>query len=147
MKNVFRILVVSLFFVACQPKIKPAEIVKLNGYWEIEKVVLAEGKDKDYSMNENFDYFEIDTTNKGFRKKVMPQLDGTFLVNDTYENVTVRFAEDKVFLDYTTPYMKWSEELIALSDDELVLKNKEKKEYHYKKTGSINLLDDGKTTK
>jgi hypothetical protein len=43
--------------------------------------------------------------------------------------------------------MKWSEELIALSDDELVLKNKEKKEYHYKKTGSINLLDDGKTTK
>ena len=71
----------------------------------------------------------------------------TYLVNDTYENVTVRFAEDKVFLDYATPYMKWSEELIALSDDELVLKNKEKKEYHYKKTGSINLLDDGKTTK
>ena len=147
MKNVFRILVVSLFFVACQPKIEPAEIVKLNGYWEIEKVVLAKGKDKEYSMNENFDYFEIDKTNKGFRKKVMPQLDGTFLVNDTYENVTVRFADDKVFLDYATPYMKWSEELIALSDDELVLKNKEKKEYHYKKTGSINLLDDGKTTK
>ena len=55
------------------------------------------------------------------------------------ENVTIRFKEDKAFIDYSTPYMKWSEELIALTDDELVLLNAEKKEYHYKKSGPINL--------
>ena len=147
MKHLFKVLLISFVFVSCKQKIQSADIPKINGYWEIEKVVLEEGKDKEYSMNENFDYFEIDKTNKGFRKKVMPQLDGTFLVNDTYENVSVRFTEDKVFLDYTTPYMKWSEELIALSDTELVLRNKEKKEYHYKKTGPINLDDYGKKTK
>ncbi|MNF36823.1 hypothetical protein D3C85_376330 [compost metagenome] len=147
MKNTFRILVLSLLFVGCQQKIKPTEIAKLNGYWEIEKVVLEDGDDKEYGMNENFDYFEIDKNNKGIRKKVKPQLDGTFLVNDTYENVSVRFADDKAYLDYSTPYMKWTEEIIALSADELVLLNAEKKEYHYKKTQPINLLEDGKKTK
>lgn len=147
MKNTFRILVLSLLFVGCQQKIKPTEIAKLNGYWEIEKVVLEDGDDKEYGMNENFDYLEIDKNNKGIRKKVKPQLDGTFLVNDTYENVSVRFADDKAYLDYSTPYMKWTEEIIALSADELVLLNAEKKEYHYKKTQPINLLEDGKKTK
>lgn len=147
MKKTFRILVLSLLFVGCQQKIKPTEIAKINGYWEIEKVVFDAGEDKEYRMNENFDYFQIGSNNKGFRKKVMPQLNGTFLVNDTFENVVVRFANDKVYLDYSTPYMKWTEELIALSDVELVLVNAEKKEYHYKKTGAINLLDDGKETK
>jgi hypothetical protein len=147
MKKTVKILVLSLLFVGCQQKIKPTEIAKINGYWEIEKVVFDKGEDKDYKMNENYDYFQINSNNKGVRKKVMPQLNGTFLVNDTYENVVVRFANDKAYLDYSTPYMKWTEELIALSEEELVLVNADKKEYHYKKTGAINLLDDGKETK
>ncbi|WP_348811769.1 hypothetical protein [Flavobacterium maritimum] len=147
MKNTFRILILSLLFVGCQQKIKPTDIAKINGYWEIEKVVLEDGDDKEYGMNENFDYFEIGKNNKGIRKKVMPQLDGTFLVNDTYENVSVRFADDKAYLDYSTPYMKWTEEIVALSADKLVMLNAEKKEYHYKKTQPINLLEDGKKTK
>ena len=146
MKKIFGILFISLLFVACKQKIQPADIAKINGYWEIEKVTFDKGADKDYKMNESYDYFEI-KDNKGIRKKVMPQLDGTFLVNDTFENVTVRFADDKVFLDYATPYMKWSEELITLTAEELVLMNKEKKEYHYKKATPINILGDGKTTK
>jgi hypothetical protein len=147
MKNTFRILVISLFFVGCQQKIKPADVSKLNGYWEIEKVVFDEGEDKDYSINVSYDYFDIAKNNKGIRKKVMPQLDGTFIVNDTYENVAVRFTEDKAFLDYSTSYAKWSEELLALSEKEFVVRNEEKKEYHYKKTGAINLTGDGEKTK
>lgn len=146
MKKIFGILFISLLFVACKQKIQPVDIAKINGYWEIEKVTFDKGADKDYKMNESYDYFEI-KDNKGIRKKVMPQLDGTFLVNDTFEDVTVRFVDNKVFLDYSTPYMKWSEELIALSAKDLVLLNKEKKEYHYKKATPINLLEDGKKTK
>lgn len=147
MKNTFWILFISLFFVGCQQNIEPTDIAKLNGYWEIEKVVFEKGKDKEYGMNENFDYFKMEKNNKGIRKKVMAQMDGTFLVNDTYENVTVRFKEDKAYLDYSTPYMKWSEEVVALSEKELVLLNAQKTEYHYKKTEPINLLDDGKKVK
>jgi hypothetical protein len=147
MKNTFRILFLSFLFVSCQQKIKPEDISKINGYWEIEKVVFDQGEDKEYVVNESYDYFEIGKNNVGFRKKVMPQLDGTFIVNDTYENATVRFKDDKVFMDYSTPYAKWSEELIAISEKELVLKNEDKKEYHYKKAGSLNILGDGKKTK
>jgi hypothetical protein len=35
-------------------------------------------------------------------EKVMPQLDGSFIVNDAFENVDVRFKDDKAFLDYST---------------------------------------------
>ncbi|WP_374173719.1 lipocalin family protein [Flavobacterium tructae] len=146
MKNTFMILVLSLLLISCKQEIKPADIAKLNGYWEIEKVVFDKGEDKDYGMNENFDYFNIKGT-KGTRTKVMAQLDGTFLTTDTFEDVAVRFKGDQVFLDYKTDYAKWSEELISISDETFVVKNDQNKEYHYKKTGPVNLLNDGKKTK
>ncbi|SHM18663.1 hypothetical protein [Flavobacterium saccharophilum] len=146
MKNTFVILVLSLLFVSCKEQIKPADIVKLNGYWEIEKVVFEEGEVKDYGMNENFDFFQIKGT-KGTRTKVMAQLDGTFLTTNTFENVSVRFTDKGTFLDYKTDYAKWSEELISVSDKEFVVKNEQQKEYHYKKAAPLNILKDGKETK
>ncbi|WP_235972950.1 hypothetical protein [Flavobacterium undicola] len=146
MKNSFKILFVCLFLVSCQQKITPEDISKLNGYWEIEKVSFKEGEDKEYKMNENFDFFEI-ANNKGIRRKVRPQFDGTFLVNDDYEKVNVRFEKEHVYLDYTTAYAKWSEELVSISDDEMLIKNDQNKEYQYKKAGPINLLGDGEKTK
>lgn len=147
MKNIVGFLFVSFLFISCHQKIKPEDISKINGYWEIERVVFDGGKDKNYTINESYDYFEITNNNKGFRKKVIPQLDGTFLVNHTQESVKVRFGNDKVYLDYSTPYAKWTEELITISDDKLVCKNAENKEYHYKKAASINILGDGKKVK
>ena len=147
MKKVFGVFLVALLLVACKQKIAPADIANINGYWEIEKVVFEDGNEKQYGVNESFDYFQIDKNNSGIRKKVMPQLDGTFLVNDTFENVKVRFTDNRTFLDYNTPYAKWSEEILALTATELVVLNAEKKEYHYKKTGPIKLDDYGKKTK
>ncbi|MDQ6531564.1 lipocalin family protein [Flavobacterium sp. LHD-85] len=146
MKNTFIVLFCSLLFVSCKQELKPADIAKLNGYWEIEKVVFEKGEEKEYKMNETFDFFQI-KNNKGVRTKVMPQFDGTFLTTDTFENVSVRFAGEQVFLDYKTKYAKWSEEIISLSDDKLVVKNPQKIEYHYKKAGPVNLLNDGEKTK
>ncbi|MGA9639048.1 lipocalin family protein [Flavobacterium sp.] len=146
MKNVLKIVLFAVLMVSCKQKIVPADVAKLNGYWEIEKVDLADGADKNYKLNENFDYFEM-KGNQGFRKKVKPQLDGTFIANDTYENVKVRFEKEKVFLDSSTDFAKWTEELVTLTDDELVIKNDENKVYHYKKTEAINLTGNGEKTK
>ena len=89
--------------------------------------------------------FEI-KNNKGIRKKVMPQLDGTFLTNDTFETIEIKDANGKFFIHYRTALAKWQEEIISLNDQELVLLNSEKKEYHYKKTAPINLTGNGKKT-
>ncbi|WP_245600512.1 hypothetical protein [Flavobacterium daejeonense] len=138
MKNSLKILFVCLFLVSCQQKITPEDIQKLNGYWEIEKVTFDKGEDKEYKMNENFDYFKI-INNEGIRRKVRPQFNGTFLFNEDYENVKVRFDKDHVYLDYSTPYAKWTEELLKLTDESMLIKNDQNKEYEYKKAGPINL--------
>ncbi|WP_366184223.1 lipocalin family protein [Flavobacterium ovatum] len=146
MKNVFKMALIALLIVGCKNKIEPADVAKLNGYWEIEKVDLPDGEDKNFKINESYDFFAM-KNNEGIRKKVMPQLDGTFIVNDSYENVLVRFEDEKAYLDYSTDFAKWTEELITLTDDELVVKNEEKKEYHYKRTGPINLTGNGEKIK
>lgn len=147
MKNTFGILLIALLLMSCKQKIESGDISKINGYWEIEKVVLEDGSQKEYGANQSYDYFQIDKNSSGIRKKVMPQLDGSFLVNNTYEALRVRFSEDRAYLDYTTPYMKWSEEIIVLNDQELVVLNTNKIEYHYKKTGALKLEGYGKKTK
>jgi len=142
MKNAFRIVAVSLFLMACQHQVKPEDVAKLNGYWEIEKVLLSEGKVKDYTINETYDFFEI-KGNQGIRQKVMPRLDGSFETNELQEKVSVVYEKDKTYLKYETPYAKWREELKSLSDKELVLLNAENKEYHYKKTTPIKITGNG----
>jgi hypothetical protein len=147
MKKTIHILVLLCLMVSCKQKIQPEDISKINGYWEIEKVILENGNSKEYGVNESFDYFEISKNNSGFRKKVMPQLDGTFLVNDTQEQIKIRLEGNNFYLDYTTPYAKWTEEIITISDNELVFLNKENTEYHYKKANAITILKDDKKVK
>jgi hypothetical protein len=128
-------ILISLFLVtlqSCKQKITATDLPKLNGYWEIEKVILPSGEKKEYKINESIDYFEIKDFN-GFRKKVFPQLNGKYLINDVSENIKIEQKSGIYFLSYSTDYANWKEELIVLQDSVLVLKNTQKIEYHYKK--------------
>src|SRR6478609_10476084 len=142
--------VTALFFLlvlsACKPQITKEDISKINGYWEIEKVLLADGSEKDYGINVTYDYIHIEN-NEGFRKKVKHQLNGKYLVDDTSEKVSVINQDDKVYLNYTTPYAKWKEELKSVSDKEMVIVNQAKNEYHYKRAEALNLDSYGKKNK
>lgn len=146
MKNLFASLLLMALFTACNNGVDAADIAKINGYWEIEKVVMPNGEEKDYGANMSYDFFEL-KGNVGFRKKVMPQLDGTFLTNDLSEKLKVTFENEATWLNYTTPYTKWREELRELSDSEMLVVNAQNISYYYKKTGPINLMGDGKKDK
>lgn len=104
----------------------------LNGYWEIQEVVMPDGTEKDYKVNPTIDYFEL-KGKEGFRKKVMPQFDGKYLANDVSEKIAVSEKEGRMFINYTTQYAKWEEEIISLDEDELVVRNSHDMEYHYKR--------------
>ncbi len=121
-----------MLFISCKQKVTTEDISKINGYWEIENVILPNGEKKDYKINESIDYFEV-KDKKGFRKKVSPQLDGKYLVNDLQENVTITDSSGTYFVNYQTEYAKWKEQIIEIQDSVLVLKNKANLEYHYKK--------------
>jgi hypothetical protein len=132
------LLIVLVSVLSCKQKITETDISNLNGYWEIEKVELPDGDKKEYKVNETIDFFKIEA-NKGFRKKVMPQLDGTYLTNDVQEDVVVVLKDGKASLQYKTTYASWDEEIIELTNDKLVVKNEQDLEYHYKRPAKFSV--------
>lgn len=132
MKRTGLLLLLSFVLISCRQEITDADLNKLNGYWEIEKVILKDGEKKEYKVNPTIDYFKL-KGKKGFRQKVMPQLDGKFQTNNIRENIVVTSTDGVVYLNYTTGYGSWKEAIIELHDSVLVVKNTAEIEYHYKK--------------
>lgn len=131
MKNIL-LLLVCIVLLSCTGTIDDNDLQKMNGYWEIEQVTMPDGSDKDYKVNPTVDYFEL-KHKAGFRKKVMPQFDGSYRVNNISEKISITNKGDITFINYTTPYAKWKEQIVEVDDDELVLKNDHGIEYRYKK--------------
>jgi hypothetical protein len=121
-----------LLLISCHTSVKKEDVNKLNGYWEIKQVTLADGNTKDYKINETIDYFEL-KENNGFRQKVMPQFDGKFKTNGFKELIKIIEKDNAFFIEYNTKYGKWKEEIISIEDSTLVLKNKDNLKYTYKK--------------
>lgn len=132
MKKFIYSLLLSVVLVSCQEKVSPESLSKINGYWEIQKVELPDGQEKEYKINETVDYFEWNG-NKGFRKKVKPQFDGTFLTNNESEAIQIKDSSGIQIIYYKTAYAQWNEEIISITDSVLVLKNKQSLAYHYKR--------------
>jgi hypothetical protein len=138
MKIISTLLLLSTLFFSCKQEIDAKDINKISGYWEIKTVVLKNGEKKEYKISETIDYFELQKatsakTNVGYRQKVMPQLDGTFKTNNLKEEISISNENGSFFVNYTTSYGKWKEEIIEIQDSVLVLKNKDDLEYNYKR--------------
>ena len=132
MKTKIVLALAFVFMLSCQNGVKESDIQNLNGYWEIEKVVLPDGEEKEYKANETFDFFEL-KDKKGIRKKGMQQFDGTFLTNDVSENFTIEFKDGVCSINYKTDFSQWKEEIISISKEKLIVKNKNDLEYYYKR--------------
>jgi hypothetical protein len=132
MKKSVLFFLIGILFISCKQSITDVDVNKINGYWEIEKVILKDGEKKDFKVNETIDFFMV-KEKKGFRQKVMPQFDGTFKTNDISEAILVTNDKGNFYINYSTEYGKWKEEILEIKDSILVLKNKDNLEYHYKK--------------
>jgi hypothetical protein len=131
MKN-FSLFLLTLVLISCHSNVKKEDLTKLNGYWEIMSVVQANGEKKDYKINETIDYFE--TKNKsGYRQKVMPQFDGKYKTNGIKENIKIISKDKEFYIEYSTLYGKWQEQILEVKDSTLVLENKDKLQYQYKR--------------
>lgn len=137
MKRIFLFIVV-FSIISCKQNITESDVSNLNGYWEIEQVILPDGDKKEYKVNETIDYFMIQN-NKGFRKKVMPQLNGTYLTNDIKEDVFVEINDGDANIQYKTNYASWKEEIVELTNEKLVIKNQQDLEYHYKRPAKFSV--------
>lgn len=132
------ILLISLIYLNCS-KNPESYIQYLDGYWEIEKVILASGEEHNYSYNEFIDYFKLTDSLTGFRKKLKPALNNTFEASDDLEYFKLKIEHDRLYIYYHTNFSKWEEIILQASETELKIINKEKNIYIYKPYKTLNL--------
>ncbi|WP_026449770.1 lipocalin family protein [Aequorivita capsosiphonis] len=130
MKYKITILLLTVFFIACEKPNPEEQKQILNGYWEIETVKMPSGKKKDFRANTIVDYIEV-KGDSGIRTKVSPKLDGSFRTNGVSENFTLKIEADSLRMYYKTPFDEWKETVIEAKDSTLVVKNRDNKIYTY----------------
>ena len=84
-------------------------------------------------MSQNIDFFQINEDGTGIRKKVQPNLSGTFTTSKTSENIDILSNEKLLTLQYSTALDTWTETVQKATRDELVLINEAGIIYTYKK--------------
>ncbi len=137
MMRVSMVLILMIFLSGCNNKPED-HLEHINGYWGIEKVEFTKDSIRDFKINEIVDYIEI-VDSVGFRIKVKPQFDGTYIQAGEPEDIQVKNEDEKVALYYSTPFNNWKEIIVASKEDELSLKNERGFIYHYKRYKPLKL--------
>ncbi len=131
MKKIALIGYLFVFF-GCSNSVTKEDLVRLNGYWEIERVTFPDGDTKEYTVSTTVDYIQMDGM-EGFRKKVSPRFDGTYQTSDDAEAFTVSEKDGGFTINYKTELSEWSEKLEALDTDNFSVINEEGLQYGYKR--------------
>lgn len=130
--------VVLIFFFGCSTSIQKQDLKYLNGYWEIAEVEFANGKTKEYDINTTIDFIELNGLS-GFRKKMQPQLNGSYKTSDDAENFRIIEKEEVLILIYGEGTKEWEEEIITLDKNLFSVRNQDGKIYRYKRYEPLNL--------
>ena len=132
------IIVALIGLAGCQNKVSKLDLPHLNGYWEIERVTFPDGSKKEYAVSTSIDYIEVKNF-KGFRKKVRPNFNGTYVTSNDAEMFTISENEGIFSLNYKTDLSEWREKIVGLSENGFTVINEENIKYHYKKFEPIDL--------
>ena len=130
--------ILLLLLISCSTPDPQKYIQYISGYWEIEKVITADGIEKQYNFNQSIDFFEVHNMN-GIRKKVQPQLNGHFITTKDNETFSLRVESDSLRIYYKTQLIEWKETLISAKENQMILKNEAGNLYFYKPYTKIDL--------
>ena len=137
MKRLLIILLVVLT-IGCS-KNPETYIEHINGYWEIEKVILPDGSEKNYTYNATIDFLNINDSLTGFRKKLKPTLDGKFTASKDAEILKLVIENDSLNVYYSTPFANWKETILFADNEKLKVINQNKNVYLFKRYIPLNL--------
>lgn len=116
-------------------------VTQLNGYWEIDEVRVHDGAIRDYNFNDTIDYIELSPDRlSGFRRKLKPNLFGTFETSKNKEDFNITIENDSLNIYYKTPFAEWKETVLSATKETLIILNTLNKDvYIYKRYESIDL--------
>ena len=133
------ILVLFLSFILGCSNHPETYLEHINGYWEIAEVTFPNQEKKEYNYNDTIDYIEINDSLNGFRKKLKPNLVGTYEASNDEEVIKAVIENDSLNLYYSTPFSKWKETVFKANENELLVLNANKVLYLYKRYKPLNL--------
>ena len=136
--RILSIIVCTLMIFSCGMDM--AEMKKnLNGYWEIHEVKKDGKLIKAYTINAKVDYFELNSDSSGFRKKVSPNLDGTFVITQHQMPFVLHENQGSLLILYSDNGVTHEETIIEATGEKLRIENDRGYIYTYKPFESINL--------
>lgn len=135
-----RLLIILLVVLTIGCSKNPENYIEhINGYWEIEKVILPDGSEKNYTYNATIDFLNINDSLTGFRKKLKPTLDGKFTASIDAEILKLVIENDSLNVYYSTPFANWKETILFADNEKLKVINQNKNVYLYKRYIPLNL--------
>lgn len=122
----------------CAKSVEKEDLPKLNGYWEIEKVVFPDGNAKNYSVNPMVDYVQLEG-DKGYRKKVQPKFNGSYDTSNDAEPFRIVEIKAQFYMLYKNDMSTWKEQILAVDDDFFSVVNEAGLQYQYKRFEPISV--------
>ncbi|MDG1573242.1 hypothetical protein OZ410_13005 [Robiginitalea sp. M366] len=105
---------------------------RLEGYWEIDRVEFPGGGEREYTVNTSVNYYHLDG-NKGYLKKMQPNLDGTFQTSDDALPMEALEQDGQLVLRFQGETDTWEERVETLEKDRLVTLHANDLRYHYRR--------------
>lgn len=102
----------------------------LNGYWEIEQVTFPNGATQTFPPSTTVNYYFLEGE-AGFLKKVQPELNGRYLVNDDKIELKIISRNESLLLHFTGKEDSWEEVLEVLTSDRLETRHDNGLRYQY----------------
>lgn len=131
----FWILVLS--FMGCTP-LKERDLKKIEGYWMIDFVQAHGEVFQPKGSAPAVDYYHFFDQNKGTKIKMTPLISGMYQRSEDQASFVIQQIDNRFYLHFFDALTPWKEEIITISENELVLFHQDKA-YHYKRHQKINL--------
>ena len=120
-----------ILIIACSPD-PNTYIDHLQGYWEIDQVILSDGSERTYNYNDTIDYIEITDSMIGYRKKMKPNFNGTFEASKDATKFKLKVEGDSLNIYYETQNSIWKETVLHANESSLKIINQNKDVYLYR---------------
>lgn len=104
----------------------------VEGYWEIVSVTKNQKKVKDYKMSGVVDYFKVNSDLSGYRKKVVPRVDGAFEMSQHKSEFRLSIEGSDLWITYINNDVTYREEITHANNSSLILSNTDGFVYTYK---------------
>lgn len=130
MRTLYTLLFITFYSCTSSPE---AQLEYLDGYWEIVAVRFPDDTQRTFSMSQNIDFFEVNDDLTGVRKKVQPDILGSFTTSQSSENINATIKDDILKLQYSTAFDSWYETVIKATAEELILLNENGNTYTYRR--------------